>query len=47
MNDKLVTVKKVKLEPYMAYVSAINKKVALSKFTKSVKKELEKQQSIN
>lgn len=47
VNDKLVTVKKVKLEPYMAYVSAINKKVALSKFTKSVKKELEKQQSIN
>jgi multidrug resistance efflux pump len=47
VNDKPVTVIKVKLEPYMAYVSAINKKVALSKFTKSIKKELEKQQSIN
>lgn len=47
VNDKPITVIKVKLEPYMAYVSAISKKMALRKFTKSINKELEKQQSIN
>lgn len=37
-----ISVKKVKLEPYMAYIPAINKEVAIKKFTNRISKAINK-----
>ena len=37
-----VRYKRIKLTPFMAYVPAISKKVALDKFSKNIKKEMGK-----